>query len=65
MIQDSVSNPLIGQMRMQFWKDTIQHLGTVQHPVAAALRNASGIAHTAPYHLRRIIEARVGLKMLC
>ncbi|KAL5482711.1 hypothetical protein ACEPAI_9305 [Sanghuangporus weigelae] len=58
MIQDSVTNPLIGQMRMQFWKDVIQHLGAPQHPIAAALRDASKIAHIAPYHLRRIVDAR-------
>ncbi|EJC98096.1 uncharacterized protein FOMMEDRAFT_162448 [Fomitiporia mediterranea MF3/22] len=58
MIQDSVSNPLIGQMRMQFWKDAIQQPGASPHPIAVALHNASKGAHIAPYHLRRIIEAR-------
>ncbi|KAL5501513.1 hypothetical protein ACEPAH_8773 [Sanghuangporus vaninii] len=58
MIQDTVTNPLIGQMRMQFWKDAIQHLGAPQHPIAAALRDASKTVHIAPYHLRRIVDAR-------
>ncbi|KAH8114540.1 isoprenoid synthase domain-containing protein [Phellopilus nigrolimitatus] len=58
MIQDSVSNPLIGQMRMQFWKDAVQQGRPPGHPIATALHDASRIAHIAPYHLKRIIEAR-------
>lgn len=26
MVQDTVSNPIIGQMRFQFWKDVVQSL---------------------------------------
>ncbi|PAV17197.1 hypothetical protein PNOK_0726100 [Pyrrhoderma noxium] len=57
-IQDSVSNPLIGQMKMQFWKDAIKSRASPQHPIAIALHNAIKTSHIAPYHLNRIIEAR-------
>lgn len=59
MIQDTVSNPLIGQMRMQFWRDAVQKLGSTRHPIAVALHDASKLAHIAPYHLKRIVDARV------
>ena len=46
-------------MRMQFWRDTIQQPKTPQHPIALALKKASKSARIAPYHLKRIIDARV------
>ncbi|KAI5122808.1 hypothetical protein M0805_000150 [Coniferiporia weirii] len=61
MIQDSVSNPMVGQLRMQFWKDTVRAISEgrpPRHPVAIALHDASKVAQIAPYHLKRIIEAR-------
>lgn len=39
-VQDNVSDPLIGEMRLQFWSDTVDSLykGTIpEHPVAIQL----------------------------
>lgn len=44
---------------MQFWKDAIKSRAPPQHPIAIALHNAIKTSHIAPYHLNRIIEARV------
>ena len=30
-VQDSVSSPIIGEMRMQFWRDAVKSLGVVRH----------------------------------
>ena len=30
-VQDSVSNPIIGEMRMQFWRDAVKSLAVVRH----------------------------------
>jgi len=61
MIQDSISNVVIGEMRMQFWKDAVKNISEgrpPRHPIALALHEASKNVHIAPYHLRRIVEAR-------
>ncbi|KAG8931597.1 hypothetical protein FRC02_002472 [Tulasnella sp. 418] len=61
MVRESVSKPVIGQMRMQFWRDalkSIQQDKPPQHPIAIALHQASKKAHLSPYHLKRIIDAR-------
>ncbi|KAI0034642.1 isoprenoid synthase domain-containing protein [Vararia minispora EC-137] len=60
-IQETVSNAMIGKMRMQFWRDVVKDITEgkpPQHPIALALARASKAAHLAPYHLRRIIDAR-------
>lgn len=80
MIQDSVTNVIIGEMRMQFWKDAVKSISEAcssspsrenytltiacqgrppRHPIALALHEASKSVHIAPYHLKRIVEARV------
>ncbi|KAK0201903.1 Squalene/phytoene synthase [Desarmillaria ectypa] len=61
MVQDSVSNPMIGQMRMQFWRDAIKSFSDgspPRHPIAMALYDACQRAHLPAYHLKRIIDAR-------
>ncbi|KAI0051400.1 hypothetical protein FA95DRAFT_270299 [Auriscalpium vulgare] len=61
MIQDSVSNILIGEMRMQFWRDVVKGITDGRpphHPIALALYDASKTANLAPYHLKRIVDAR-------
>lgn len=30
MVQDSVSNPMIGKMRMQFWRDAVKGISDVR-----------------------------------
>ncbi|KLO04758.1 hypothetical protein SCHPADRAFT_884210, partial [Schizopora paradoxa] len=68
MIQDSVTNVIIGEMRMQFWKDAVKSISEAssslfappRHPIALALHEASKKVHIAPYHLKRIVEAREG-----
>ncbi|EIN12633.1 hypothetical protein PUNSTDRAFT_97434 [Punctularia strigosozonata HHB-11173 SS5] len=60
-VQEAVSNPMIGKMRMQFWRDAVKNLTEgrpPQHPIALALHDASRRANLAPYHLKRIIDAR-------
>ncbi|KAJ3801528.1 isoprenoid synthase domain-containing protein [Lentinula aff. detonsa] len=61
MIQDSVSNPTIGMMRMQFWRDAIKAMmngNPSRHPIAQALHQASIRSNLPFYHLNRIIDAR-------
>ncbi|KAI0056570.1 hypothetical protein BV25DRAFT_1565467 [Artomyces pyxidatus] len=60
-IQDSVSNAMIGEMRMQFWRDAVKAMSDGRpphHPIAIALHNASQAGNLAPYHLKRIVDAR-------
>ncbi|KAI0648011.1 isoprenoid synthase domain-containing protein [Trametes meyenii] len=60
-VQDSVSNSMIGKMRIQFWRDAIKNIADgrpPQHPIALALHDASQKANLPAYHLRRIIDAR-------
>jgi hypothetical protein len=30
-VQDTVSSPVIGEMRMQFWRDAVKSLAVVRH----------------------------------
>lgn len=30
MIQDTVSNPMLGKMRMQFWRDAVKQISAVR-----------------------------------
>ncbi|KAI0712164.1 isoprenoid synthase domain-containing protein [Earliella scabrosa] len=60
-VQDTVSNSMIGKMRMQFWRDAIKSVADgrpPQHPIALALHDASQRANLPAYHFRRIIDAR-------
>lgn len=61
MLQESVSNSMIGKMRTQFWRDAVKGIGddrSPHHPIALALHDASRRAHLPTYHLKRIIDAR-------
>ncbi|KIY48633.1 hypothetical protein FISHEDRAFT_42934 [Fistulina hepatica ATCC 64428] len=64
LVQDTVSNPTIGQMRMQFWRDIVKSLHSENiadiphHPVALALWEASKQFHLPAYYLRKIVDAR-------
>ncbi|KAK0221836.1 isoprenoid synthase domain-containing protein [Armillaria fumosa] len=60
-VQDTVSNPMIGQLRMQFWRDAIKSFSDgspPRHPIALALYDACQRTHLPAYHLKRIIDAR-------
>ncbi|KAH9854677.1 isoprenoid synthase domain-containing protein [Lenzites betulinus] len=60
-VQDTVSNSMIGKMRMQFWRDAVKNIADgrpPRHPIALALHEASKNANVPAYHLRRIIDAR-------
>ncbi|QRV77564.1 Squalene/phytoene synthase [Ceratobasidium sp. AG-Ba] len=57
MIRETVSRPIIGKMRMQFWKDAIDSIAKnrpVKHPIAIALHEASQTANLPAYHLKRM-----------
>ncbi|CAE6445351.1 unnamed protein product [Rhizoctonia solani] len=61
MIRESVSRPVIGKLRMQFWRDTVKAITDnrpVKHPIAIALHEASQKAKLHPYYLNRMIDAR-------
>ncbi|KAF9556745.1 hypothetical protein CPC08DRAFT_76458 [Agrocybe pediades] len=61
MVQDNVSNAMIGKMRMQFWRDAIKGIkeGTPpKHPIALALHETSKHFKVSTYHLKRIVDAR-------
>lgn len=61
MIQDHTSNQMIGQMRMQFWRDAVKGINDGQpprHPIAMALHAVSQRAHLPMYHLKRVVDAR-------
>ncbi|KAF9649422.1 hypothetical protein BDM02DRAFT_3268747 [Thelephora ganbajun] len=60
-VQDHITQPIIGQMRMQFWKDAVKSIGKgtpPNHPVALALYDTARRADLPAYHLKRIIDAR-------
>ncbi|KAI0260219.1 isoprenoid synthase domain-containing protein [Gloeopeniophorella convolvens] len=60
-IPDTVSNNLVGEMRMQFWRDAVKGFADGRpphHPIALALYDTSRSANLSPYHLKRIIDAR-------
>lgn len=43
-MQDQVSDPLLGQMRMKFWEETVEKIyvgDTPSHPVAVELHHVS------------------------
>jgi len=60
-VQDHVTQPIIGQMRMQFWRDAVKSIGKgtpPNHPVALALYDTTRKVDLPAYHLKRIIDAR-------
>ncbi|RDB17848.1 NADH dehydrogenase (ubiquinone) complex I, assembly factor 6 [Hypsizygus marmoreus] len=61
MVQDHVSNQMIGKMRMQFWRDAVKGIGEgkpPRHPIALALHEYSQRSNIPAYHLKRIVDAR-------
>ena len=60
-IADSVSEPLIGHMRLQWWRDALGAVfeGTAPgHPVAAALAEAVAACELSRAPVERMIEGR-------
>ncbi|CAL1713126.1 unnamed protein product [Somion occarium] len=60
-VQEAVSNPMIGKMRMQFWRDAVKSVSDgnpSKHPIALALYDATQKVKLPSYHLKRIIDAR-------
>ncbi|CAO3693686.1 unnamed protein product [Umbelopsis ramanniana] len=60
-IRESVSNAMIGKMRTQFWKDTIDKTFAKkppQQPIALALADALQHASLSPMWFKRIINER-------
>ncbi|KAH9002690.1 isoprenoid synthase domain-containing protein [Lactarius hatsudake] len=60
-VQDNVSSPIIGEMRMQFWRDAVKSLAVGRpphHPIALALHDISQSTSLQSYHMRRIVDAR-------
>ncbi|CEL62485.1 NADH dehydrogenase (ubiquinone) complex I, assembly factor 6 OS=Bos taurus GN=NDUFAF6 PE=2 SV=1 [Rhizoctonia solani AG-1 IB] len=61
MIRETVSRPIIGKMRMQFWRDAIKSITNdkpTKHPIAIALHEASQKAKLPPYYLKRMVDSR-------
>ncbi|KAF9483533.1 hypothetical protein BDN70DRAFT_827573 [Pholiota conissans] len=61
MVQDNVSNAMIGKMRMQFWRDAVKEMREgrpPKHPIALALHETFDNSKSTAYHLKRIIDAR-------
>ncbi len=57
-IREVVSDPMLGEIRLQWWRDTITN-GTGGHPVATAL-NATIAKYTLPKDaFMRLIDARI------
>ncbi|KDQ11451.1 hypothetical protein BOTBODRAFT_35328 [Botryobasidium botryosum FD-172 SS1] len=60
-VKENVSRTMIGQMRMQFWRDAVKGISEDKppnHPIALALHAASKQASLPGYHLKRMIDAR-------
>ena len=60
-IRDSVSEPLLGEIRLQWWRDTVTALFNdveVAHPVAIGLGMAIRDHRISRDHLDRLIDAR-------
>ncbi|SDA02338.1 BZ3501_MvSof-1269-A2-R1_Chr12-3g03550 [Microbotryum saponariae] len=60
-IDDQVSNPIVGRMRYQWWRDTIKQTfehRPPNHPIAQLLHSLPQFDQLSAYHLLRIINAR-------
>ncbi|KAG0168001.1 hypothetical protein DFQ30_005398 [Apophysomyces sp. BC1015] len=65
-IRENVSNPTIGKMRMQFWKDTMDKVfegKPPQQPIALALHEALNHCELSPMWFKRIISERMDIHL--
>ncbi|MGI9372926.1 MAG: phytoene/squalene synthase family protein, partial [Hyphomicrobiales bacterium] len=61
-IRESVSEPMLGEIRLQWWRDTLGAIYSGQsqeHPVAEALSDAIKSGDVPQQALQNLIEARV------
>ncbi|GAA93769.1 uncharacterized protein L969DRAFT_92312 [Mixia osmundae IAM 14324] len=60
-IKDNVSNPMIGKMRLAFWRDALEGIFAgrpAQHPIALELSHAARRHRLTRYHVSKLIDAR-------
>ncbi|KAH7101157.1 isoprenoid synthase domain-containing protein [Auriculariales sp. MPI-PUGE-AT-0066] len=61
-VPEMVSNPTLGKMRFQWWRDMLKQIyedDPPHQPIAEAVHYAARVAGRVPaYHLKRIIDAR-------
>ncbi|PCH40095.1 hypothetical protein WOLCODRAFT_136651, partial [Wolfiporia cocos MD-104 SS10] len=60
-VQEAVSNPTLGKMRTQFWRDAVKGMADgrpPRHPIALAVNETYHKASLPGYHFKRIIDAR-------
>ncbi len=60
-VRESVSEPLLGEMRLQWWRDAIERLyscGDLAHPVARAIGSAISRHGLSRNQFDRLIDAR-------
>lgn len=58
-IRVSVSDPTVGEIRLQWWRDTLAAGVATGHPVADAIVTTAGRLASAPAMLDRYLEARI------
>ncbi|RHZ68935.1 hypothetical protein Glove_292g24 [Diversispora epigaea] len=62
MIRENVSNPQLGKVRIQFWRETIDNVfkGKPPHqPIAQVLANSLEICKLSPIFFKRILDERI------
>lgn len=60
-VQETVSQTMIGKMRIQFWRDAVKSMSDgrpLHHPIVLAVNDAFRKANLPAYHMKRIIDAR-------
>ncbi|KAM0786100.1 hypothetical protein ACM66B_006911 [Microbotryomycetes sp. NB124-2] len=60
-IDDNVSNPMVGRMRYQWWRDSIKQVFDSKpppHPVCHLLSQLAQRSQLSPYHFTRLINSR-------
>ncbi|CAG8504199.1 9508_t:CDS:2 [Paraglomus brasilianum] len=61
MVRENVSNPHIGSMRMQFWRETIDGVfkgNPPRHPIALILSDVLKRSRLSPLFFKRVIDER-------
>ena len=60
-VPEVVSEPMLGQIRLQWWRDTVEAMARGEargHEAAVALADTNSIAHWSPDRLVALIDAR-------
>jgi phytoene synthase len=58
-VRDVVSDPMLGEIRLQWWRDSIQNGAGGGHPIATALNATIAKFHLPKDALQRLIDARL------